>query len=672
MTYRKLGAEFVGTFLLVFLAVGAAVFGIGGGVGADGAGPASGTVGVALAFGLVVLMLAYAFGPVSGTHVNPAVTLGMVLAKRMPAREGAGYAAAQFAGAILGAATLKLFVSAFGVTDRTGALGTNSYDNGAVNLPGAFVLEALLTAAFVLVILLVTERVATPALAGSGNRPVAHRGSPRGDPADRHVGEPRTLVRPGALRGRHRADAGVVVHPRPARRVRPGGRGLEAHPGARRRRGGRRAAWRHGDLGVPRGLDRLTPEGPAMHQLSAVRRVAVVAAALCAAGLGATSAAASPATSATSSPEEQLAQRFAPVVVSRVAATGCGDGEHYAPISVDAVLGRPDVTLRLADGTTKSAPVAADLAGLGEGTYLDLPGDPLKPHCDYSRWVGSLAAEPTVYARVATDPAAPGELALQYWLYYAYNDWNDRHEGDWEMVQLNFDAATATEALAAEPVTTIFAQHEGGEVADWNDPKVHRDGDHVAVYPGQGSHASYYGQSVWFGKSSQSGFGCDDTSVGRGMTAQAHLPRRRHAHRPALVELHRPLGRAGSVVQQRTDRAEHQDAVGDPHPVGPRRGTPVGRRAARGARRLGEGLLQPHHRRVDGLPQGAGLPRPRRHRRRAPARAAGLVRRGDAVALGRPDARCGSPAGWARPSSPQRESCAGIRASSFRWSVPSW
>ena len=97
---RKLGAEFVGTFLLVFLAVGAAVFGIGGGVGVDESGPGSGVVGVAFAFGLVVLMLAYAFGPVSGTHVNPAVTLAMVLAKRMPGREGAGYAAAQFAGAI--------------------------------------------------------------------------------------------------------------------------------------------------------------------------------------------------------------------------------------------------------------------------------------------------------------------------------------------------------------------------------------------------------------------------------------------------------------------------------------------------------------------------------------------------------------------------------------------
>lgn len=163
---RKLTAEFVGTFLLVFLAVGAAVFGIAGGVGLDGAGPASGTVGVALAFGLVVLMLAYAFGPVSGTHVNPAVTLGVFLAKRIPGREAGLYVVAQFAGAIAGAAVLKLFVSSFGVTDQTGGLGTNSYDNGAIDLAGAFVLEALLTAAFVLVILLVTERVASPGFAG--------------------------------------------------------------------------------------------------------------------------------------------------------------------------------------------------------------------------------------------------------------------------------------------------------------------------------------------------------------------------------------------------------------------------------------------------------------------------------------------------------------------------
>lgn len=163
---RKLVAEFVGTFLLVFLAVGAAVFGIAAVVGVDGKGPGSGVVGVALAFGLVLLGVAYAIGPVSGAHVNPAVTLAFLLGRRMPAAEAVGYWVAQFLGAILGAGMLSLFVSSFGVTDYTGALGTNSYDNGAINMAGAFVLEALLTAAFVLVILLVTERVAAPGFAG--------------------------------------------------------------------------------------------------------------------------------------------------------------------------------------------------------------------------------------------------------------------------------------------------------------------------------------------------------------------------------------------------------------------------------------------------------------------------------------------------------------------------
>jgi aquaporin Z len=163
---RKLAAEFIGTFLLVFLAVGAAVFGIGGAVGVNGDGPASGVVGVALAFGLVLMALAYAFGPVSGTHVNPAVTLAMLVGRRMPAGEAVGYWVAQFLGGVLGGAALKLFVSSFGVTDQTGALGSNSYDNGAINLAGAFVLEVLLTAAFVAVILLVTERVAAPGFAG--------------------------------------------------------------------------------------------------------------------------------------------------------------------------------------------------------------------------------------------------------------------------------------------------------------------------------------------------------------------------------------------------------------------------------------------------------------------------------------------------------------------------
>ena len=163
---RKLAAEFVGTFLLVFLAVGAAVFGIGGTVGTAGNGPANGIVGVALAFGLVLLGIAYAFGPVSGAHVNPAVTLAMVLGRGLPVSQAAAYWVAQLLGGIAGGAVLALFVNGFGVVDQTGGLGTNSYDNGAINMGGAFVLEVLLTAAFVLVILLVTERVAAPGFAG--------------------------------------------------------------------------------------------------------------------------------------------------------------------------------------------------------------------------------------------------------------------------------------------------------------------------------------------------------------------------------------------------------------------------------------------------------------------------------------------------------------------------
>jgi aquaporin Z len=163
---RKLIAEFIGTFMLVFLAVGAAVFGIAGGVGEQGAGPANGVVGVALAFGLVLLGIAYAFGPISGAHVNPAVTLAMVVGRGFPIRDAVGYWVVQLLGGIAGGAVLALFVNAFGVTDRTGGLGTNSYDNGSINMAGAFVLEVLLTAAFVLVILLVTERVAAPGFAG--------------------------------------------------------------------------------------------------------------------------------------------------------------------------------------------------------------------------------------------------------------------------------------------------------------------------------------------------------------------------------------------------------------------------------------------------------------------------------------------------------------------------
>jgi hypothetical protein len=69
--------------------------------------------------------------------------------------------------------------------------------------------------------------------------------------------------------------------------------------------------------------------------------------------------------------------------------------------------------------------------------------------------------EPTVYAHVATEPGDPGQLALQYWFFYVFNHWNNTHEGNWEMIQLNFDANTARQALTQSPTSIGYSQHEG-------------------------------------------------------------------------------------------------------------------------------------------------------------------------------------------------------------------
>ena len=153
---RKLAAEFLGTAILVFFAVGSAVFGIN----------KIGALGVALAFGLVLLALAYSIGPVSGCHVNPAVTLGVLLRRGIPVPEALGYWAAQVAGGIAGGALLKLMTSSFGkVHDQTGALGTNDWGK-TISGPGAFLLEIVLTFLLVFVVLLVTGRAAAPGFAG--------------------------------------------------------------------------------------------------------------------------------------------------------------------------------------------------------------------------------------------------------------------------------------------------------------------------------------------------------------------------------------------------------------------------------------------------------------------------------------------------------------------------
>lgn len=153
---RRALSELLGTFFLVFFAVGSAVFGV------DLIGP----LGVALAFGLTLLVLAYALGPVSGCHVNPAVTLAVLLRRGMSVGEAAAYWAAQVAGAVVAAGLLELMTSGFGdVTDQTGSLGSNSWGE-RVSGGGAFAFEVIGTFLLVLVVLLVTGRAAAPGFAG--------------------------------------------------------------------------------------------------------------------------------------------------------------------------------------------------------------------------------------------------------------------------------------------------------------------------------------------------------------------------------------------------------------------------------------------------------------------------------------------------------------------------
>ena len=152
---HRITAELIGTFVLVFFGVGSAVYGI----------DTIGRLGVALTFGLVLLALAYAFGPVSGAHVNPAVTLAVLLNKGIRAGEAGAFMAAQLVGGILAGGALYLMAHFGGVHDQTGSLGTNGYGE-TVNLGGALAIEVAMTALLVTVILLTTRPDGSPQFAG--------------------------------------------------------------------------------------------------------------------------------------------------------------------------------------------------------------------------------------------------------------------------------------------------------------------------------------------------------------------------------------------------------------------------------------------------------------------------------------------------------------------------
>lgn len=156
---RAVVSEFLGTLLLVFFAVGSAVLGA----------EYIGTVGISLAFGFLMLALIYTFGPISGSHLNPAVTLGMLVGRRIALRTAIEYWVAQILGAIAGAALLLLLAKQVPGLETSGAFGTNGYgDRSAlrVDTGGAFFAEVMLTFLLVFVWLSVTHHLAVTGFGG--------------------------------------------------------------------------------------------------------------------------------------------------------------------------------------------------------------------------------------------------------------------------------------------------------------------------------------------------------------------------------------------------------------------------------------------------------------------------------------------------------------------------
>jgi hypothetical protein len=219
---------------------------------------------------------------------------------------------------------------------------------------------------------------------------------------------------------------------------------------------------------------------------------------------------------ATEDAAQELAQRFAPVVRLSLQEETCAKGEAFEPIDVRALFGNEEVALRgpwRDAAVVKVAPQARDLASGRHGYSLDFPGDALSSSaCSYEEWQGRITAgrRPVVYAHIAEQA---GDLALQYWLFYVYNDFNNKHEGDWEVIQLDFHATSAQAALAEDPFDVGYSQHEGGERAEWGDEKLELvDRTHPVVYPAEGSHADYFSGGLFLGRSAAEGVGCDDTN----------------------------------------------------------------------------------------------------------------------------------------------------------------
>ena len=155
---KKFVAEFTGTFFLVFIACGvAAVTGC--------KFPEAGYIATALAFGLTIVAMAYSIGNVSGCHVNPAVSIGVCVAGKMTVAECIKYIISQFLGAVCGAIILGVCLGGFSVLGANG-FGGSLFNGTTVTAVIALIIEIILTFAFVLAILGVTDKASNGAVAG--------------------------------------------------------------------------------------------------------------------------------------------------------------------------------------------------------------------------------------------------------------------------------------------------------------------------------------------------------------------------------------------------------------------------------------------------------------------------------------------------------------------------
>ncbi len=163
---KKYFAEALGTFALVLFGCGAAVI-----AGVSGAGPAGiGLLGISLAFGLAVVVMAYTIGPISGCHINPAISIGMLVAGKLSMKDTVGYVISQCIGAVLGAGVLYMLATGSAGFDITvNGLGQNGWGpgyGGEYDMMAALTAEFIFTFLFLMVIFGTTAKDASPQMAG--------------------------------------------------------------------------------------------------------------------------------------------------------------------------------------------------------------------------------------------------------------------------------------------------------------------------------------------------------------------------------------------------------------------------------------------------------------------------------------------------------------------------